>query len=65
MIPLVLVLMQVGSLGAARWFSQRWLRNTAAQLLTRADVLDAQKATHSARMNHWSAVCERKRLEVA
>jgi hypothetical protein len=69
MIPVLLVLIQLGSLGCARWYSRAWLRNTAARLLTRADVLDAQKATHAARLEFWIKATTKERkvqqMEVA
>jgi hypothetical protein len=65
----VLVLIQLGGLGCARWFSQGWLRSTAARLLTRADVLDAAKATHAARLEYWTKATTKERkvqqMEVA
>lgn len=53
MIPLLLVVMVFGSFGASRWVSPKWLRWTAASLLARADVIEAQKREHVTRLAHW------------
>jgi hypothetical protein len=50
---LLLILLSEICLGICAWQSPRFLRRTAAHLLTRADVVDLSRAEHERRMKLW------------
>lgn len=53
LILLMLLIAQV-CLGICAWLSPRLLRGLAAQLLTRADVIDASRVESERRLRFWN-----------
>lgn len=50
----MLLLLVLVALPFAAWSSPRWLRHAAVRLMTRAEVVEAQRSVHAARLKHWS-----------
>jgi hypothetical protein len=52
---LLLVVIAEACLGMCCWLSPESLRCVAAHLLTRADVIEAERREHSRRLQFWQA----------
>jgi hypothetical protein len=50
-----MVVISLACFGICVWLTPALLRRVAAQLLTRADVIDAAKAEHQRRIQFWCA----------
>jgi hypothetical protein len=54
-IVLLMLLIAQVCLGICAWLSPRMLRGLAAQLLTRADVIDASRVESERRLRYWNS----------
>ena len=52
---LTMIVISLGCFGVCVWLTPTYLRKVAAQLLTRADVIDAAKSEHQRRIRFWYA----------